>query len=98
LFTDLIFLVGIGWYFLGIYHINTKGNLGWYILVSKLWQEPLFPPKRGLWTPFGALSPPFEGKRVSHGFFSKKEFPETSKKSSCQNPTSQKYQPGIPTD
>ncbi len=32
--------------------------------------------KGGLWTPFGALSPPFEGKRVSRIFFM---FPGTSK-------------------
>jgi hypothetical protein len=31
LFTNLLFLVGIGWYFPRIYHTNTKGNLGWYI-------------------------------------------------------------------
>jgi hypothetical protein len=27
--TDLVFLVGIGWYFPGIYHTNTKEKLGW---------------------------------------------------------------------
>ncbi len=53
-----------GWYwlvFLGIYHTNTEGNLGWYILVSFFWREPLFPSKRGHWPPFrgkkGALAP-----------------------------------------
>jgi hypothetical protein len=71
LLTDSVFLVDIGWYFLGIYHTDTKGNLGWYILVSKFWQELLFPSKKGAWTPFGALSPPIEGKRVSRGFFQK---------------------------
>jgi hypothetical protein len=33
LFTDLVFLVGIGWNFLGILPTDTKGKLGWYILV-----------------------------------------------------------------
>jgi hypothetical protein len=37
LFTDSVFLVGIGWYFLGILPINTKGKLGWYILLSEFW-------------------------------------------------------------
>jgi hypothetical protein len=27
--SDLVFLVGIGWYFPGIYRTNTKGKLGW---------------------------------------------------------------------
>ncbi len=31
LITDLVFLVGIGWYFLGILPTNTEGKLGWYI-------------------------------------------------------------------
>ncbi len=33
LFTYLVFLVGMGWYFLGILPTNTKGKLGWYISV-----------------------------------------------------------------
>ncbi len=44
-----------GWYwsvFLGIYHTDTKGNLGRYISVSFFWREPLFPSKRGQWPPF----------------------------------------------
>ena len=28
--------VGIGWYFLGILPTDTKGKLGWYILVLKI--------------------------------------------------------------
>jgi hypothetical protein len=27
LLTDLVFLVGIGWYFPGIHHTDTKGKL-----------------------------------------------------------------------
>jgi hypothetical protein len=42
LITNLVFLVGIGWYFLGILPTNTQGKLGWYILVSKNWREPFF--------------------------------------------------------
>jgi hypothetical protein len=26
---DSVFSVGMVWYFLGIYHTNTKGKLGW---------------------------------------------------------------------
>jgi hypothetical protein len=66
LFTDLVFLVGISWYFLSILPTDTKGKLGWYILVSKKLAGAPFPiQKGGLWTPSGALSLPFEGKRVS---------------------------------
>ena len=45
LFTDLVFLVGISWYFSSILPTNTeaKGSLGWYISVSIIWREPLFP-------------------------------------------------------
>ncbi len=39
--------------------------------IIKLAGAPFSLQKRGLWTPFGALSPPF-GKRVSRGFFQKK--------------------------
>jgi hypothetical protein len=48
----LAFLVGIGWYFLSINHTDTKGKLGWYILVLKIWQETFFPLKRGALAPF----------------------------------------------
>jgi hypothetical protein len=34
LFTNLVFSVGIGWYFLGILPTDTEGKLGWYISVS----------------------------------------------------------------
>jgi hypothetical protein len=40
--------------------------------IIKLAGAPFSLQKGGLWTPFGALSPPFEGKRVSRGFFQKK--------------------------
>jgi hypothetical protein len=86
LFTDSVFLVGISWYFSGIdlpYQYQTKSWLI-HVGIKILAVVPFSLQKGGLWTPFGALSPPFEGKRVSCGFFSKKEFPETSKKSSCQ--------------
>ena len=64
LYTDLVFLVSIGQYFLGIYHTVTKGKFGWYIPVSKLWPEPPFPfsLKRGAFPPFRGFSPPFEDK------------------------------------
>jgi hypothetical protein len=32
LFRNLVFLVGIGWYFLGILPTDTEEKLGWYIL------------------------------------------------------------------
>jgi hypothetical protein len=35
MFTNLVFLISIGWYFLGILPTNTKGKLGWYISASK---------------------------------------------------------------
>jgi hypothetical protein len=68
-----------------------KVNLGWYISVSKFWQDPLFSSKKGgHWTPFGALSPPFEGKTASRKF-SKKVLPEMPKKSSHQILQYKKY-------
>jgi hypothetical protein len=33
----------MGWYFLSIFLTNTGGKLGWYVLVSYIWREPLFP-------------------------------------------------------
>jgi hypothetical protein len=58
LFTDPVFLVGIGWYFLGILPTNTEGKLGWYILLSKNCQEPLFPSKKGGFGPLLEHSAP----------------------------------------
>jgi hypothetical protein len=49
LHPNLVFRFGIGWYFLGIFLTDTRGKLGWYVLVSYIWQEPLFP----------SLLPPF---------------------------------------
>ncbi len=50
LFTDLVLLVGIGWYFLGILPTDAKGKLSWYIF---------FPPKKGALDPFWSTQPPF---------------------------------------
>jgi hypothetical protein len=33
LYTEFVFLVSIGWYFLGIYRTNTAGKLGQYCTV-----------------------------------------------------------------
>jgi hypothetical protein len=52
LFRNSVFLVGIGWYFLGILQTDTKEKLGWYILVLQIWREPLFHSKGGHWPPF----------------------------------------------
>jgi hypothetical protein len=41
---------------------------------------PFSHPKGGLWTPFGALSPPFEQNRVSREFFQKKSSPKLHKR------------------
>jgi hypothetical protein len=54
--------------------------------------------KGGLWTPFVALSPPFEGKRVSRGFFQKKEFPETSKRVPAKSYTTKNTNRILPTN
>jgi hypothetical protein len=52
LFTDLVFLVGIGLYFLGILPTYTKGKLGWYISgIKKLAGAPFSLQKGG----FGPL-------------------------------------------
>ncbi len=61
--------------FLGIYHTDTEGNLGRYILLSLFWREPFFPQKggtgplfegkRGHQPPFWYSQPPFCGKRSS---------------------------------
>jgi hypothetical protein len=72
LFTDLVFLVDICWYFLGILLTDTKRKLGWDIMVSRIWQEPPFPSQKGALDPFWSTQPPFEGKRVSWGFFQNK--------------------------
>jgi hypothetical protein len=87
-------LVGI---FLVFYQPIPKENLVGTFWYHKIGWSPFFPPKRGPLDPFGALSPPFEGKRVSADFFKKKN-PETSKKSSRQILQYKKCQPDtIPT-
>jgi hypothetical protein len=43
LHLDLVFCFGIGRYFPGILPTDTGGKLGWYVLVSYIWREPLFP-------------------------------------------------------
>ncbi len=79
LFTNQVFLVCIGWYFLGIIvPTDTKENLVGTFWYQKNGGSPFSPPKRGLWTPFRALSPPFEGKRVSRRL--KKNVPRNFKK------------------
>jgi hypothetical protein len=52
LYFDSVILVGIGQYFLGIYHTDTKGKLGRYTLVLFFWQEPLFFLERVVMAPF----------------------------------------------
>jgi hypothetical protein len=59
LHPDLVFQFGIGWYFLGIFLTNTGGKLGWYVLVSYIWWEPLFP---SLLPSFWWTKPPFWGE------------------------------------
>jgi hypothetical protein len=94
LLTDLVFLVGIGWYFFGILPTNTKGKLGWYILVSKNWREPLFPSKKGGYGPLLEHSAPLlREKGFLVDFFKKKISPETSK-NFLPNPTVQKIPTG----
>jgi hypothetical protein len=61
LYIELVFSSRYQPVFLGVYHTNTKGNLGQYILASFFWREPPFPSKRGHWPPFwgkkGAMAP-----------------------------------------
>ncbi len=61
LYIKLVFSGRYRSVFLGIYHTNTKGNLGRFILVSLFWREPLFPSTRGhwpsVWGKKGALAP-----------------------------------------
>jgi hypothetical protein len=91
LFTDMVFLVGNGWYFPGIYYTNTKENLGWYILNFKfLAGAPFSLQKGGLWIPFGALSPPFEKKEFPTDSF-KKRVPRILKKDFLPNSTGKQH-------
>jgi hypothetical protein len=79
--------------FLVFYQPIPKENLVGTFWYHKIGGSPFFPPKRKLWTPFGALSPPFEGKRVSRGFF-QKNVPRNFKKEFPPNPTVQKIPTG----
>jgi hypothetical protein len=93
LFTESVLLVGIGWYFPGIYHTDTKGNLDWFILVSKFWQEPLFPSKKGGFGPLLEHSAPLlREKRVSRGFIQKKSSQKLQKRVPAKS-----YSKKIPT-
>ncbi len=62
LYPNLVFWFGIGWYFPGIFPTNTKGKLGWDVLVLYIWREPLFSLKGRLLPPFWWIKPPFWGK------------------------------------
>jgi hypothetical protein len=90
----ICFLVGIGWYFPGIYHTNIKGNLGWYILVSKFWRDPLFPSKKGGFGPLLEHSAPLLRKKGFPQFFFKKRVPRNFKKEFPPNPIVQKIPTG----
>jgi hypothetical protein len=59
LHLDSVFRFGIGRYFPGILPTDTKGKLGWYVAVSYIWREPLFP---SLLPPFWWTKPPFWGE------------------------------------
>jgi hypothetical protein len=52
LYIELVFSGRYRSLLLGIYHTDTKGSLGRYILVPFFWQEPFFLSKRGHWPPF----------------------------------------------
>ena len=75
LYTGLVFLVGIGWYFAIILPTDTNGKLSWSISVLQIWREPLFPSKRGTYAPF---------LNDFLGFFQKNSPVKSSPKSSCQ--------------
>jgi hypothetical protein len=94
LFTDSVFLVGIGWYFLGILPTNTEGKLGWYILVLKKWWEPLFPSKKGDFGPLLEHSAPLLRDKGFPVKFFKKNVPRNFKKEFSLNPTVQKIPTG----
>jgi hypothetical protein len=94
LFTDLVFLVDIGWYFLGIYHTDMEGNLGWYILVSKFWCKPLFLFKKGGFGPLLEHSAPLLRTKGFPIDFFKKRVPRNFKKEFPPNPTVQKIPTG----
>jgi hypothetical protein len=97
LFTDLVFLVGIGGIFLVFYQPIPKENLVGTFWYQKLAGAPFSLQKGGLWTPFGALRPPCEGKRVSRGFFQRKLFQKLQNrvpaKSYSTKNTNRIYQP-----
>jgi hypothetical protein len=60
LFTNLVFSVGIGWYFLGILPTETEGKLGWYILQKNGGSPRLLPSKKGGCGPLSEhTQPPF---------------------------------------
>jgi hypothetical protein len=96
LITDLVFLVGIGWYFFGISPTNTKGKRGWYISVSKHFWEPLFPSKKGGFGPLLEHSAPLLREKEFPAIFFKQNVPRNSKKEFSPNPTVQSIKPYIP--
>jgi hypothetical protein len=61
-------LVSVG-IFSVFYQPMMKENSVGTFQYQKMAGAPFSLQKGGLWTPFGALSPSFEGKRVSRGFF-----------------------------
>jgi hypothetical protein len=85
-----------GWYWLvfSCFFTNQYQRKTWLVhfRIKKLAGAPFSLQKRGLWTPFGALSPHFEGKRVSRGL--KNNVPKNFKKEFPPNPTVQKIPTG----
>jgi len=72
LHPQLVFSVGIGWYFLGIIPTDTKGKLVWYQLVSNFWREPLFPKKWGCSPLFKHSAPLLSNTVFPANFFKKR--------------------------
>jgi hypothetical protein len=63
LYINLVFSVGIGWYFLGIYHTdNQRKTRLVYFGIKILVGAPLFPQKGGIGPLLEELSPPFENE------------------------------------
>ncbi len=63
LFTNQVFLVCIGWYFLGIVPTDTKENLVGTFWYQKNGGSPFSSPKRGALDPFQSTQPPIWGEK-----------------------------------
>jgi hypothetical protein len=94
LFTDSVFLVGMGWYTIPMPKEILVGTFRYQNLCG----STLFPSKKRVFGPLWEHSAPLLREKGFPAFFSKKEFPETSKKSSHQILQYKKHPSDIPAD